>query len=177
VILFVIVTLMVKIACDLKKSLFIHERDAFEDLCQILDRYKDRLPPTVIHCFTGTAAQAKTYIEKGFNIGLTGFLWKDRTEDGVKYALKEKIIPLDRLLLETDAPYMYCKFDDKKIPPQIREKITDESKRLHKFCSFNRNEPAGLAASCELIAAFSETDPKTLAKITTENAIRIYGLK
>ncbi|KAI6189485.1 Hydrolase, TatD family [Aphelenchoides bicaudatus] len=156
----------IKIACDLKKPLFIHERDAFEDLCQIMDKYKDRLPPAVIHCFTGTAEQAKAYIDKGFNIGLTGFLWKDRSEDGVRHALKNKMIPLDRMLLETDAPYMFCK-----------EKIGDEAKRLHKFCNFKRNEPCGLAASCELIAAFVGESAEAVAKATTENAHRIYGLK
>lgn len=92
----------------------------------ILDKFKGRLPPAVIHCFTGTAEQAKAYIEKGFNIGLTGFLWKDRSEDGVRHALKEKMIPLDRLLLETDAPYMYCKVEDKKVPVEMRSKIGDE---------------------------------------------------
>lgn len=106
--------------------MFIHERDAFEDLSLILDKYHGKLPPAVIHCFTGTAAQARAYIDKGYNIGLTGYLWKDRSEDGVRHALKEKMIPLDRILLETDAPYMFCKVDDKKIPANIRDKIGDE---------------------------------------------------
>lgn len=51
------------------------------------------------------------------------------------------------------------------------------AKRLHKFCSFNRNEPCGIAASCELIAAFAGELPETIARVTTENAHRIYGLK
>ncbi|KAI6185110.1 Hydrolase, TatD family [Aphelenchoides fujianensis] len=167
----------VKIACDLKKSLFIHERDAHEDLLEILGRHADRLPPAVIHCFTGCAAQAKTYLDKGFYLGLTGFLWKDRSENGVRFALKNRMIPLDRLLLETDAPYMYCKVNDKKIPAEIREKISAEAKELHSHCSFNRNEPCGLAASCELIAAFANVDAAELAKQTTENAKKIYGLE
>ncbi|KAI6213940.1 Hydrolase, TatD family [Aphelenchoides besseyi] len=166
----------VKIACDLKKSLFIHERDAHDDLMEILNRYADRLPPAVIHCFTGTAAQAQAYIDKGFFIGLTGFLWKDKSDDGVRHALQNGIIPLDRLLLETDAPYMYCKVNDKKIPATIREKISDEAKQLHSHSSFQRNEPSGLAASCELIAAFAGVKAEELARITTENAKRVYGL-
>ncbi|KAI6200227.1 Hydrolase, TatD family [Aphelenchoides besseyi] len=166
----------VKIACDLKKSLFIHERDAHDDLMEILSRYADRLPPAVIHCFTGTAAQAKAYIDKGFFIGLTGFLWKDKSDDGVRHALQNGIIPLDRLLLETDAPYMYCKVNDKKIPATIREKISDQAKQLHSHSSFQRNEPSGLAASCELIAAFAGVKAEELARITTENAKRVYGL-
>ncbi|KAI6227741.1 Hydrolase, TatD family [Aphelenchoides fujianensis] len=167
----------VKIACELKKSLFIHERDAHDDLLEILERHSDRLPPAVVHCFTGSAAQAKTYLDKGFYLGLTGFLWKDRSEDGVRFALKNGMIPLDRLLLETDAPFMYCKVNDKKIPAEIREKISSEAKELHSHCSFNRNEPCGLAASCELIAAFANVDAAELAKRTTENAKKIYGLE
>lgn len=57
---------------------------------------------------------------------VTGFLWKDRSEDGVKYALKEGHIPLSRLVLETDAPFMYPKVNDKKIPATIREKFSTE---------------------------------------------------
>lgn len=107
--------------------MFIHERDAFDDLCAILDKFKGSLPPTVIHCFTGSAQQAKAYIDKGFNIGLTGYLWKDRSEDGVRHALKNNMLPLDRLLLETDAPYMFCKVDDRKVPADMRSKIGDEA--------------------------------------------------
>lgn len=110
----------------MKKPLFIHEREASNDLCKILDKYADKLPSAVIHCFTGTAEEALAYINKGYNIGLTGFLWKDRTENGVRHALKNNLIPLDRLLLETDAPYMYCKVDDKKVPAEYRSKISDE---------------------------------------------------
>lgn len=121
------VCFQVKIACDLRKPLFIHEREACDDLCQIMDKFEDRLPPAVIHCFTGTAGEAIKYIDKGFNIGLTGYLWKDRSENGVRYALKEKMIPLDRLLLETDAPYMFCKVDDKKLPAEVRGKISEEA--------------------------------------------------
>ena len=62
----------VQLACELKKPLFLHERDAHEDMVKILEIYKDRLPPTVLHCFTGTSAQALKYIEMGLYIGLTG---------------------------------------------------------------------------------------------------------
>ncbi|CAD5230760.1 unnamed protein product [Bursaphelenchus xylophilus] len=166
----------VKLACELKKSMFIHERDAFGDLNSILDKYKADLPDVVIHCFTGTAEQAQHYIDKGYHIGLTGYLWKDRSEDGVRHALQHGKIPLDRILLETDAPFMYCKVDDKKIPADIRAKISDEAKEMHKHCHFKRNEPCGLAGSCDLIAAFANISPVELARITTENAVRVYKL-
>ncbi|OZC12142.1 hydrolase, TatD family [Onchocerca flexuosa] len=166
-----------RLACELKKPLFIHERDAHQDMIAALTCYKEHLPPVVIHCFTGKAAEAEAYIKMGFYIGLTGFLWKDRSDDGIKYALRNCTIPLERLVLETDAPFMYCKIDDKKIPVEIRNRITDEARIFHKFTSFDRNEPCALAAICELVAAYMDEDPIKVADITTENAKRIYGLK
>lgn len=64
--------LQIELACELKKPLFIHEREAFDDLTQILDEYRGRLPPVVVHCFTGTTEQALQYLDRGFYIGLTG---------------------------------------------------------------------------------------------------------
>ncbi|KAH7730767.1 CBN-CRN-2 protein [Aphelenchoides avenae] len=146
-------------------------------MVRILSNYAADLPPTVIHCFTGTADEAKKYIDMGLYIGLTGFLWKDRSDDGVKFGLKQGHIPLNRLVLETDAPFMYPKVNDKKIPAEIREKFSQEALTLHKFASFNRNEPCSLPAICELIAAYMGETPENVAKATTENAKRIYGLK
>lgn len=61
----------VALACELQKSLFIHEREAFDDMYAILGKFNN-LPKAVIHCFTGTAEEARKYIEKGYYIGLTG---------------------------------------------------------------------------------------------------------
>lgn len=71
---------------------------------------------------------------------------------------------------------MYPKINDKKLPADIREAITDSTKELHKFASFNRNEPCALAAVCEMIAAFMGKDPKEVAEVTTANARKVYGL-
>jgi len=56
----------------MKKPLFVHERDASEKMVEILSKYSSQLPPTVIHCFTGTYDEAKKYIDMGLYIGLTG---------------------------------------------------------------------------------------------------------
>ncbi|ETN83685.1 hydrolase, TatD family [Necator americanus] len=166
----------VELACELNKPLFIHEREAHEDMVRILSSAGQSLPPTVIHCFTGTEEEAKKYVEMGLHIGLTGFLWKDRQPNGVQAALRNGVIPLDRLLIETDAPFMYPKINDKKLPVDVKEAISDSAKELHKFASFNRNEPCALPAICEMIAAFMGKDPKEVAEATTKNAKRIYGL-
>ncbi|KAJ1370914.1 hypothetical protein KIN20_032739 [Parelaphostrongylus tenuis] len=166
----------VELACELKKPLFIHEREAHNDMVQILSQAGNRLPPAVVHCFTGTEDEAKKYVEMGMYIGLTGFLWKDRLQDGVQAALRNGSIPLDRLLIETDAPFMYPKISDKKLPMAVRESFSFSAKELHKFASFNRNEPCTLAAICEMIAAFMGIDPREVAEATTSNAKRVYGL-
>ncbi|KJH45891.1 hydrolase, TatD family [Dictyocaulus viviparus] len=166
----------VELACELKKPLFIHEREAHQDMVNILSEVGDRLPPAVVHCFTGTEEEAKKYIEMGLYIGLTGFLWKDRLQNGVQAALKNATIPLDRILIETDAPFMYPKINDKKLPVSVKEAFSEPTKQLHKFASFNRNEPCALAAVCEMIAAFIKIDPTEVAEITTANAKRVFGL-
>ncbi|VDK45420.1 unnamed protein product [Cylicostephanus goldi] len=150
----------VELACELNKPLFIHEREAHEEMIRILGDAGERLPPAVMHCFTGTEDEAKKYVEMGLYIGLTGFLWKDRLPNGVQAALRNGSIPLDRLLIETDAPFMYPKINDKKLPKDVKEAISDSAKQLHKFASFDRNEPCALAAICEMIAAFMGKDPK-----------------
>uniref|UniRef100_A0A914I568 Deoxyribonuclease TATDN1 n=1 Tax=Globodera rostochiensis TaxID=31243 RepID=A0A914I568_GLORO len=166
----------VQLACELGKPLFVHEREASPTMIEILGRYSASLPPTVIHCFTGTVAEARHYMEMGLYIGLTGFLWKDRAEDGVKRALRERTIRIDRLLLETDAPFMYPKLDDKKLDKDIRKRITAKALELHQHSNFKRNEPSSLAAICELIAAYMDYAPAELANATTENARRVFGL-
>ena len=62
----------VALACELQKPLFVHEREAHTELVSILETFGKRLPPTVIHCFTGSAQHAAKYLEMGFYIGLTG---------------------------------------------------------------------------------------------------------
>ncbi|PAV60485.1 hypothetical protein WR25_10610 [Diploscapter pachys] len=122
----------VELACKLQKSLFIHEREAHEDMVKILSEAGDSLPKAVIHCFTGTVDEAKKYVDMGLYIGLTGFLWKDKLPNGVQAGLKSGEIPIERLLLETDAPFMYPKVNDKKLPQTIRDAISEEAKNLHK---------------------------------------------
>uniref|UniRef100_A0A0N5AXZ2 Deoxyribonuclease TATDN1 n=1 Tax=Syphacia muris TaxID=451379 RepID=A0A0N5AXZ2_9BILA len=112
----------------------------------------------------------------GCYIGLTGFFWKDKSSDGVKYALQNGKIPLDKLLLETDAPFNYAKIHDKKIPASVRERISEKAQNLHRFSSFHRNEPSSLLGICELIAAYMGVSPKVVAKITTQNALKLFKL-
>lgn len=62
----------VQLACRIKMPVFLHERDAHEEMINVLMKYQDKLPPSVLHCFTGTVSQAKAYVDLGLYIGLTG---------------------------------------------------------------------------------------------------------
>jgi TatD DNase family protein len=94
----------IKLACELKKPLFIHEREAHEDVVALLNTYLHQLPPVVIHCFTGSAAEAQTYLSMGFYIGFTGTICKFERGKPLRDLLPT--VPLERIMLETDAPFM-----------------------------------------------------------------------
>ncbi|MCL4128499.1 UNVERIFIED_CONTAM: hypothetical protein GTU68_037758 [Idotea baltica] len=116
----------VQLACEMKKPLFIHEREAHSELMSILKRHKNKLPPVVIHCFTGDSGQAKAYLDFGCYIGLTGYVWKDKSEDGVRKILESGVVPLDRLMVETDSPFMYPNTRASKLPPYVKESLTEQ---------------------------------------------------
>lgn len=95
-----------ELACDCNLPLFLHERDAHCDLVQILDDVAQtrQLPPIIVHCFTGTETEALAYIERGYYIGFTGTICKKDRGAPLRALLPK--IPLDRMMLETDAPFM-----------------------------------------------------------------------
>lgn len=167
----------VKLACQFGKPLFLHEREAHAELIEILQRHKDKLPSAVIHCFTGTKEEAQKYLDMGFYIGLTGYLWKDKSENGVRKILEDQIIPLDRLLVETDAPFMYPNTRASKLPQNVKDCLTEKSSTfLHRYCTFQRNEPCSLPVTIEMISAYLKKTPEEIALATTFNALKLFGL-
>lgn len=121
----------VELACTVNKPLFLHEREASTDLLAILDNFKERLPRCVVHCFTGDEVVAQQYIARGFYLGITGWVGQKNRNQDLLRALQ--VIPPQRLLLETDAPYL--------TPPGYAPSIA------------GRNEPASLPRVAELLAA------------------------
>jgi TatD DNase family protein len=91
------------IAADLQKPVVIHTREAFDDTMNILDEYAGRLKGVVLHCYGGEAAQTRRVLDAGFFISFTGTVTFKRSD-----ALRDvaKTIPLDRLMIETDCPYI-----------------------------------------------------------------------
>ncbi len=92
------------LAEKLNKPLFLHERSAAEDFVCRFKKHPDICNRSVIHCFTGNIEQLDKYLSMGFSIGITGWICDDRRGKELQEAVR--IIPLDRILIETDAPYL-----------------------------------------------------------------------
>lgn len=136
------------LAKELDLPVIVHSRDACEDTLNILKKYK---PCGVVHCFSGSAETAKEIIKLGMYIGFTGVL----TFKNAKKALKAlEAVPLDRLLLETDCPYM--------APVPFRGKRCDSSM---------------IAYTAEKAAEIKGIDTQKLLDITCENAKKFYSIK
>jgi TatD DNase family protein len=94
----------VALAQELDMPLFVHERLAFDECVVVLDRHSVTVP-VLVHCFTGTQRQCRAYVQRGCYISVSGYLFKEEAAD-LRQCLEDGGIPLDRLMIETDAPYM-----------------------------------------------------------------------
>ena len=92
-----------EIAAALQKPVIVHTRDAFDDTMEILDEYSGKLKNVVIHCYGGDKEQTQQVLDRGYYISFTGTVTFKRSEDLREVA---KMIPLDRLMIETDCPYI-----------------------------------------------------------------------
>jgi TatD DNase family protein len=92
------------LAEKLKKPLFLHERSASDDFIKRFKKHPDLCGRSVVHCFTGDKATLERYLSMGFSIGITGWICDDRRGKELREAVQ--IIPQDRVLVETDAPYL-----------------------------------------------------------------------
>jgi TatD DNase family protein len=143
------------LAIDCQKPLFLHERAAFDRFVGIMTEYQGKLPKAVVHCFTGSVAEAKTYLDMGFYIGLTGAVTDERRFGHLKDVIK--MIPTDRLMVETDAPFM--------LPKNIRNPPADR-----------RNEPCYLPYIVRYIATHSQKSEKTIMENTTKVTKAFFGI-
>ena len=145
----------VDLAIELSMPLFVHERDAASDLLAILDERRGELGPLVVHCFTGDGPTLRGYLERDFYIGITGWICDERRGTHLLDLISE--IPGDRLMVETDSPYL--------LPRTIRPR---PKKR--------RNEPAYLVAVVDAIADAIGQSRTEVAARTTAVAEQFFGL-
>lgn len=145
----------IELACELNLPLFLHERDAHADFLAMLREHRGSLHEVVVHCFTGTAEQLEAYLELDLHIGLTGWICDERRGSHLHPLVSR--IPLERLMIETDAPYLLPR--DLLHPPRGR-----------------RNEPAFLPHILATLARLLEREPGQVAAATTATARRFYRL-
>lgn len=142
-----------ELAAKLGKPAFLHERDAHADFVGIVRSFRPRLAGAVAHCFTAGAAEARAYLEMDLHIGITGWICDERRGLHLREVVRQ--IPLDRLLIETDGPYLLPR--DLKPKPQSR-----------------RNEPMYLAHILDTIATARGASRDRIAEATTQNALRLF---
>ena len=145
----------VELAVRLRMPLFVHDRDSQGDTRRILSDYRNDLTACVIHCFTGTAADLAGYIDDGYYIGITGWICDERR--GAELMELVRRIPDDRLMIETDAPYLL----PRNIVPRPRSR---------------RNEPAFLTWVAQHVAQCRDEDLSSVERQTSDNAMRFFGL-
>ncbi|MFN0246062.1 MAG: TatD family hydrolase [Kofleriaceae bacterium] len=141
------------LAGELGLPVFLHERDAHERFLAILREHMPHLVDAVVHCFTGGPKELDVYLELGAHIGITGWICDDRR--GLDLRTLTAKIPLDRLMIETDAPFL--------APRDVRPKIT-------------RNEPKHLPHVLAAVAKERGETIDAVAASTTATARRVFRL-
>ena len=144
----------VELACEIKKPLFLHSRDAKEKFVEVLKQFKS-LPPAVAHCFTGEKEELHAYLDLGLYIGITGWICDERR--GAHLLSLVRDIPADRLMLETDSPYL-------------------TPRDMHPQPKARRNEPAHLPHILRAVARALGKSAELVAVETTRNARTFFGL-
>ena len=143
-----------EIARELNLPVIIHCREAFDETLEILERFiglEGRLKGVVFHCFSGSAEQARMVLDHGFYISLTGVV---TFKNAAKAQLVAKMVPVDKLMLETDCPYMSPE-------PVRKQKI---------------NEPALMIHTARFLAELKEMPLADFAEAVTQTSKNFFGL-
>ncbi|CND47817.1 DNase TatD [Yersinia frederiksenii] len=148
-------TAQLALAAELSLPVFLHCREAHERFITLLSPWLDKIPAAVVHCFTGTADELDSCLALGLSIGITGWVCDERRGLELRSLLPR--IPVQQLLLETDAPYL--------LPRDIHPKPASR-----------RNEPCFLPHIVQQVAVWRQEDPQWLGQKTDENARRIFRL-
>lgn len=139
---------------EFDKPLFLHCREAFDEFVSILDKRPRLWSKAIVHCFTGDSEQARALSERGAFIGVTGWITDKRRN--AELALAVTSYPLDKILIETDAPYLM---------PLNKPKSQTRG----------RNEPANLVWVARALAALLGRDADEVIRATRGNADRLIG--
>lgn len=138
----------------LDKPLFLHERAAAEEFVRRFRKHPDVCKRSVVHCFTGDKRTLDQYLSMGFSIGITGWICDDKRGGKLREAVR--MIPLDRILVETDAPYL----TPRNIPGLART-----------------NVPENIVYVARELAKYMKTEEEELILHARQNTERIFGIK
>ncbi len=145
----------IELAIETGLPMFLHERDAHPTFAEVLSAYRDELNDLVVHCFTGEKEALYAYLDLDCHIGITGWICDERRGKHLLTLVKD--IPTERLMIETDAPYL--------MPRNIKPKPKTR-----------RNEPHYLTVVCETVAECREATIEAVASQTSANARRFFNL-
>lgn len=145
----------IELAIERELPLFLHEREAKKRQLEIINSHINDFPKSVVHCFTGDKKTLFSYLDLDLYIGITGWICDERR--GLELQKIVKNIPLNRLMVETDAPYL--------LP---RTMINPPKDRC--------NEPAFLTHVIESITAHREEPQSEIEQATTATAIEFFNL-
>jgi TatD DNase family protein len=143
-----------ELAVESGKPVFLHQRDGHDAFTAILRDYLPRLVGGVAHCFTGDERELRDYLDLGLSIGITGWICDERRGLHLRELVRQ--VPLERLMVETDAPYL--------LPRDLQPKP-----------SHRRNEPKYLPHIVKVIAACRGEPYADVAAATTRNALQFFG--
>lgn len=144
-----------QIAVETKKPLFLHQRDAHADFMAMMKNFDGTLGAAVVHCFTGTREELFDYLDQDWYVGITGWLCDERRGAHLRELVKH--IPANRLMIETDAPYL--------LPRTIKPAPKDR-----------RNEPMYLAHIVKELARDRGEEVTVTAANTTATAATFFNL-
>lgn len=149
-------TEQMRLAIELKKPVFLHERAAGDDFVMVLNKFPaESLPRLCVHCFTGDTAEVKRYLNLGCYIGITGWINDDMRGRDLQKAVK--LIPLNRLMIETDAPFLAP-----KDIPDVR---------------ISRNEPGVLPQVLRKVAQCMGLEESVVAEATLKTTREFFGIQ
>ena len=145
-----------EMAIDLQKPVFLHQRDAHEDFVAMIKSCRSDLGKLVAHCFTGSIEQVNDFVILDMYIGVTGWICDERRAESLQQAVKH--IPLDRIMLETDAPYL--------LPRDMLKKPVEK----------NRNEPCYLPHIARAVANYMDIEEERLTAAAYDNSREFFKL-
>jgi len=143
----------IELAAQNGLPMFLHERDAFDEFYELMKDARDQISRAVVHCFTGTESAARAYLDLDLHLGITGWICDERRGKHLRDVVK--VIPVDRLMIETDCPYL--------APRDYRPKIS-------------RNEPKYLPHILNAVAECRGEDPFELGEKILETTNKFFDI-